>query len=52
MAAVLRPYDLIPVDLKRSLNNPGTEVDLILKPGDELYIPRNDEQVKLSGEFV
>ncbi len=52
VAAVARPYDLIPLDIRKLINNPGTEPDLILKPGDELFVPRNDEQVKLSGELL
>lgn len=51
-AAVIRAVDQIPLDLTKIMNNPGKENDLILKAGDELYVPKNDEQIKISGEVL
>ena len=50
--SVRRSFDQIPLDLKDILNNPGSEGDLVLKPGDELYIPRNDVEIRISGEVL
>jgi protein involved in polysaccharide export with SLBB domain len=51
-AAVARPFDQIPLDLRRIIRSPGRDEDLILKAGDELFVPRNDEGVKISGEVL
>ncbi len=51
-AVVARPFDQIPLDLTRIMRRPGTNEDLILKAGDELYVPRNDEGIKISGEVL
>ena len=48
--SVERPFDLIPIDLNNILANNNSENNLILKPGDELFIPRNDQEIKISGE--
>lgn len=51
-AEIARPYDQIPLDLSQIIQHPGGEIDLILKPGDELFIPRNDEEIKIRGEVL
>lgn len=51
-SSVIRRYDQIPLDLSDIMANPGTDIDLILKAGDELVIPRNDQGVKVSGEVL
>ncbi|MEJ7821385.1 MAG: SLBB domain-containing protein [Chitinophagaceae bacterium] len=51
-AAVARPFDQIPLDLSKIMRNPGRDDDLILKAGDDLFVPRNDEGVKISGEVL
>jgi protein involved in polysaccharide export with SLBB domain len=50
--AVLRPFDQIPLDLNNIMAHPAQEWDLVLKPGDELYVPRNDEEISVSGEIL
>lgn len=50
--SIARPFDQIPLDLTIILANPGKEEDLVLKPGDELFIPRNDEEIAISGEIL
>lgn len=37
------------IDLEKALKNPGGHDDLILRAGDELYIPLYDGTVKISG---
>ena len=51
-SAVSRPFDQIPLDLTTIFRTPGTAEDLVLKPGDEVYIPRNDEEISISGEIL
>lgn len=46
---VSRKYDQIPLDLEEILRSPGTTADLILKGGDELYVPKFDAQVRING---
>ena len=48
--SIYRSYDLIPLDLNNILANPKSEYNLIVKPGDELVIPRNDMEIRVSGE--
>jgi protein involved in polysaccharide export with SLBB domain len=44
-----RRYDQIPLDLHTIINKPGSISDLIIKEGDELYVPKFDAQVRISG---
>ncbi len=43
LSSVTRQFDQIPLDLNDILSNPKSEYNLILKAGDELFIPRNDQ---------
>lgn len=52
VGSVQRNFDQVPLDLKKIMANPGNEADLVLKPGDELYIPRNDAEIRISGEVL
>jgi protein involved in polysaccharide export with SLBB domain len=52
VGSVQRNFDQIPLDLQKIITDPGNEEDLVLKPGDELYIPRNDKEVRISGEVL
>ncbi len=49
---ILRDYDQIPLDFGLISKNPGSIEDLELKSKDELYIPKFDAQVKVSGEVL
>lgn len=40
------------LDLQKALDNPGTHYDLVLQPGDRLYIPQQQSTVKISGEVM
>ncbi|MDQ6814070.1 MAG: SLBB domain-containing protein [Bacteroidota bacterium] len=51
-AAVARTYDQIPLDLATILANPASESNMVLKPGDTLFIPKNDEEIKINGEVL
>lgn len=44
-----RHYDQIPLDLQAIVKHPGSIFDIIIKAGDELYIPKFDAQVRVSG---
>jgi protein involved in polysaccharide export with SLBB domain len=49
---ILREFDKVPLDLEFILNNPGSNADILLRERDELYIPKYDAQVKISGEVL
>jgi len=49
---ILREFDKVPLDLGHILENPGSTEDIILKEKDELFIPKYDAQVKVSGEVL
>jgi len=42
----------VPLNLTGILNNPGSEEDLVLKVGDEIFIPKSDGQVKVGGAVL
>ncbi len=37
------------IELGKILANPGSNIDLLLQPGDEIYIPRELQTIKVSG---
>ncbi|MFW6043686.1 MAG: SLBB domain-containing protein [Marinilabiliaceae bacterium] len=45
-------FEVLAVDLKEVLENPESREDVILQEGDELYIPRELQTVKISGEVL
>lgn len=49
---VRRDYDQIPLDMPFIMKNPGSLEDLVLRAKDELYIPKFDGQVKISGAVL
>ncbi len=49
---VKRPFDQIPLDMVYIITHPGSDADLILKARDELFVPRNDEAIKISGQVL
>ncbi len=40
------------INLEMALANPGSYYDLVLKPGDRLFIPEQQSTVKISGEVL
>lgn len=40
------------IDLEKALKYPGTHYDLVLQPGDQLFIPEEQSTVKISGEVM
>lgn len=48
---VSRSYN-VGIDLEKALNNPGSSYDLVLHPGDNLFIPEQQSTVKISGEVM
>lgn len=49
---ILRDYDQIPIDMNQIAKKPGSIEDLVLKSRDEIYIPKFDAQVKVSGAVL
>lgn len=49
---IKRDYDQIPLDMAYIMKNPGSVEDLVLRAKDELYIPKFDGQVKISGAVL
>ena len=48
---VSRTYN-VGIDLEKALANPGTHYDVVLQPGDNLFIPEQQSTVKISGEVM
>ena len=42
----------VPLNLTSILNNAGSEEDLVLKAGDEIFIPKYDGQIKVEGAVL
>ncbi|MDG5800528.1 SLBB domain-containing protein [Marinilabiliaceae bacterium ANBcel2] len=42
-------FEVVGVDLKKALANPGSRHDLYLQPGDELVVPKQMQTVKIDG---
>ena len=40
------------INLEKALANPGSDYDLVLMPGDSLYIPEKQSTVKISGDVM
>jgi protein involved in polysaccharide export with SLBB domain len=45
-------YIKVPLNLDKILNNPGSEEDIVLKVGDEIFIPKYDGQIKVGGAVL
>ena len=46
------PTYSVGIDLEKAISNPGTHYDLVLQPGDRLYIPEEQSTVKISGDVM
>jgi len=42
----------VPLNLTGILKNPGSEEDIVLKVGDEIFIPKYDGQIKVGGAVL
>ncbi|MDE5887245.1 MAG: SLBB domain-containing protein [Muribaculaceae bacterium] len=40
------------IDLTLALANPGSSYDIVLKPGDKIYIPEEQSTVKIAGDVM
>lgn len=49
---IIRDYDKIPLDLPLIMRSPGSVEDLVVRSKDELFIPKFDGQVKISGSVL
>lgn len=48
---VARDYN-VGINLKKALENPGSTYDVVLQPGDAIYIPEQQSTVKIAGEVM
>ena len=48
---VSRNYN-VGIDLQKALENPGSHYDLVLQPGDEIFVPEQQSIVKISGDVM
>ena len=48
---ISRSYN-VGIDLQKALDNPGSTYDLVLQPGDALFIPEQQSTVKISGDVM
>ena len=42
----------VAIDLEAALKNPGSDADIILREGDQIYVPEYDPIVKISGDVM
>lgn len=49
---ILRDFDKIPLQIQKILKDPGSLEDLILKENDEIFVPKFDGQIRVSGEVL
>lgn len=40
------------IDLQKALNNPGSTYDIVMQPGDVLYVPQEQSTVKITGDVM
>jgi protein involved in polysaccharide export with SLBB domain len=45
-------YIKVPLNLASIFKNPGSEEDLVLKVGDEIFVPKYDGQIKVGGAVL
>ncbi len=45
----LMDFEVVGVDLKRAMNDPGGRDDIFLRDGDELVIPRRNQTIQVGG---
>lgn len=48
----IAPTYNVGIDLEKALANPGSHYDVVLQPGDELFIPEQQSVVKITGEVM
>lgn len=48
----LSEYYSVGIDLKKALEKPGSDYDLVLREGDMLYVPELDNTVKIHGDVL
>ncbi|MBD5225412.1 MAG: capsule biosynthesis protein [Bacteroidales bacterium] len=48
---VSRNYN-VGIDLEKALANPGSNYDIVMQPGDQIFIPEQQSTVKISGEVM
>lgn len=48
----VRTFDMVSIDLKRALANPGSKYDIYLSDRDQIYVPKVQQSVLVSGEVL
>lgn len=48
----LSPNYNVGINLTKALANPGSSYDLILEPGDQLFVPQEQSTVKIAGDVL
>lgn len=48
----LTPSYNVGINLAKALENPGSHYDVIVQPGDELFVPQQQSTVKVSGDVL
>lgn len=48
---VSRDYN-VGINLRKAIENPGSTYDVVLQPGDAIYIPEQQSTVKIAGEVM
>ncbi|HNP20420.1 MAG TPA: SLBB domain-containing protein [Panacibacter sp.] len=49
---IVREFDQIPLDMEKILLQPGSPEDVVLQPRDEIFIPKFNSQVRISGSVL
>jgi protein involved in polysaccharide export with SLBB domain len=49
---IVRPFDQVALNLQAILNNPGSKDDIVMEEGDEITIPTERREVRISGEVL
>ncbi len=47
-----RDFDQIPLDVQKILKNPGSPEDIVLQSRDELFVPKYNAEVRISGSVL
>lgn len=45
-------YYNVGIDLEKALANPGSHYDIVLQPGDQIFIPEEQSVVRISGDVM
>ncbi len=49
---IQREFDQIPLDISKILKSPGSSEDVVLQPRDEIFVPKYNAEVRISGSVL